>query len=230
MKNVRYITRLLVAVALLATSVLTQNSASGQAPYDGFSAGGTTNATGGQIYTNLQYAVIPSSFTTYPVVKFVNARFFGSDITNTSARVSLYTSAPYDSAVTKITTATSAATNITADASFTNGVVAGDLLVHWKKATDTYARLRVAGPSSTLTGLSVFETTTTAVGDKLFKMSRVYNIPASHQTLTASALHISRDVALSGDLVVGPPGRPILAEAFGTNSPVLSIVTALPGK
>lgn len=227
MNSILKITKKLITIAALA---IISASAAGQTAYDGFSAAAQTNANGGQIYTNLQYAIIPSSLTGPPVVKFLNARFSGSDTSNALARVSLYVSTPSDLSATKIVTATSAATNVTVDAAFTNGVLAGDLIVQWKKATDSYVRIRVAGPSVTLTGLSTFETVTTAAGDRLFKMVRSLHVPAALPTLVGSTLAPYRDVTLSGDLVVGPPGRPILCEAFGTNAPVLTTVTALPLK
>jgi hypothetical protein len=214
-------------IAILA-AVIVPFVSHAQTAVQGASATGTTNSTGNFFNMKGSWAVLPHSFTDFPIVNFVQAKLSGPEVSNVTAVVNFYTST-VDPIKPTATTATSG-TNITVASTSTNGIVANDVFVLWDAQTDAYYRL-VADTPTTST-LKFFETipVQTDTSDRLFKMSKKGVIGSTFTQVISGPPTYTSVLTASGNVFVGRPGRPVLVEANGTNQPSLNIVTAVAGK
>lgn len=205
-------------LALAATALLASVPVAAFA--QAFSGSGTAAS------TNSYYVISPTAGSGIPFVTYVEATLTTSEISNAVAKVRFWKPA----SEVGISAATAAsATTITGS---TNDLVAGDVLVFWKKVPESFQRLTVSSLSgSTITvneTISAAQTIVSPSKDQLFKMT-LNSWVTGGSALNPTTTYLDKILRSTPNspIFVGKAGQPNMVEAMGTNSPVLNSVSGL---
>lgn len=208
----KFFSKFLACLALpIAALVLSPVAAKAQ-------SGAGFSGTGTAIGTTLSAYVVPGGLAP-SVITFVQASLVGVEISNATAKVQFYLP------TIDINVTAAAAASGTTIVGSTNGLAANDVLVLYSDLSKLHQRLTVSSLSGSTITVSETITRAQTVKDKAYKMTAAGLLRGGSSTQPSTFVADRINAVADMGVFIGTTGKPALIEAFGTNSPVLNVVS-----